>query len=97
MSKLSKALELLGASQMYLGDVYNKMPGLLEEHQGILRDAQAELLELQRLQSNVKEFIAKNYIDSKEEIYCIIECVTDNDIKLYNFIESLCDIVGYSE
>lgn len=80
MSKLSEALEAL----------VECMEGTWQDRK-LLQEAQAELLEFQRIQSTVKEFIAKHNVKSRGNIN---GCEVDD---VYTAFKDLCDIVGYSE
>jgi hypothetical protein len=89
MSKLSQALELLRieVSNSYLSRAEYRT------NMELIEDAEEELADLQSLQSTVKEFIAHEDFQCRNDIYDACEeqnCPVD-------FIESLCSIVGYSE
>ena len=87
MSKLSKALELLGI------EVSNNYQSHAEyrTNMELVEDAEAELLELQKLQSIIKEFIAANDYNG------IIDELYDENRSVSQLISKLCDIVGYSD
>jgi len=91
---ITEALELLSASQLYLGDIYDKMPGLLDEHKEILTNAQAELAELQRLVSVVQGFIKENKVRSEDSL---LSLKYGRETATFNLAIDLCDIVGYKE
>lgn len=84
MSNLSKALDNLGSQiAMKDYDTVEDLIGEMELHQA----AQAELLELQRLQSTVKEFIADYELKGRTDIKGL-----DYD-ESQDFIKECCDIV----
>lgn len=90
MSKLGEALDILEIVKHNSMDFYSSIDGTgyAEDIDEIITDAKVELLELQRLQSTVKEFIANH------ETSASVDFNTNDAV---DFIESLCDIVGYSE
>lgn len=92
---IQTALELLSASQLYLGNVYDKMPGLLDEHKVILSAAQAELAELLRIHSLVKGFIEANDIISKDCVEKFVATTWNNEDIAIQLIQDICDIVRY--
>ena len=66
---------------------------LIKELQGMPQDAQQELQQLLSLHGKVKGFIDCHDIHSSEVIAQCDDVITSG----YEFIEDLCNIVGYKE